>query len=51
MNVVVSTPIRLLGDGLAACFSRRPEIAVLAVVNNLESVRDALNSAVADSAP
>jgi two-component system nitrate/nitrite response regulator NarL len=48
MNVVVLTPIRLLGDGLAACFSRRPDIAVLAVVNNLESVRDALKSAAAD---
>jgi len=48
MNVVVLTPIRLLGDGLAACFSRRPEITVFAVVNNLESVRDALKIAGAD---
>ncbi len=48
MNVVVLTPIRLLGDGLAACFSQRSDIAVLAVVNNLESVRDVLKSTAAD---
>jgi DNA-binding NarL/FixJ family response regulator len=48
MNVVVLTPIRLLGDGLAACFSRRAGFAVLAVVNSLQSVRDTLNSSAAD---
>jgi DNA-binding NarL/FixJ family response regulator len=48
MNVVVLTPIRLLGDGLAACLVQRPDFAVVAVVNNLQSVRDTLSSATAD---
>lgn len=42
MNIIVLTPVRLLGDGLAACFGRRPEMRVLAVVNDLASLRDAL---------
>jgi DNA-binding NarL/FixJ family response regulator len=48
MNVVVLTPIRLLGDGLAACFAQRPDFVVLAVVNDLQRVRDTLNTAAAD---
>jgi two-component system, NarL family, nitrate/nitrite response regulator NarL len=48
MNVVVLTPIRLLGDGLASCLSRRPGFAVLAVVKSLHCLRDALNSAGTD---
>jgi DNA-binding NarL/FixJ family response regulator len=42
MNIAVLTPVRLLGDGLAACFGSRPDISVLAVVNDLSSLRDAL---------
>jgi two-component system nitrate/nitrite response regulator NarL len=42
MNVVVLTPTRLLGDGLAACFSRRSEIQVFAVVSDLSILRDML---------
>ena len=48
MNVVVLTPIRLLGDGLVACFSQHPDVTVLAVVNSLHCVRNALESAPAD---
>jgi DNA-binding NarL/FixJ family response regulator len=39
LNIVVLTPVRLLGDGLTACFERRQDIVVLAIVNDLESVR------------
>jgi two-component system, NarL family, nitrate/nitrite response regulator NarL len=42
MNVVVLTPVRLLGDGLSACFTTRPDICVLAVVTDLAALRDAL---------
>jgi two-component system nitrate/nitrite response regulator NarL len=42
MNIIVLTPVRLFGDGLAACLSMRPGITVIAVVNDLGSVRDAL---------
>jgi DNA-binding NarL/FixJ family response regulator len=42
MNIIVLTPVRLLGDGLAACFSSRPDMCTLAVVNDLASLRDSL---------
>lgn len=42
MNVIVLTPVRLLGDGLAACFRSRPDISVLAVLNDLGDLRDSL---------
>lgn len=42
MNIVVLTPVRLLGDGLAACFSSRPEMRTIAVVNDLARLREAL---------
>ena len=42
MNVVVLTPVRLLGDGLAACFASRPRMFVPAVVNDLASLRSVL---------
>ena len=42
MNIIVLTPVRLFGDGLAACLSSRPDICVLAVVNDLASLRDTL---------
>jgi two-component system nitrate/nitrite response regulator NarL len=42
MNVIVLSPVRLLGDGLAACLRSRPEMCVLAVVNELAALRDAL---------
>src|SRR5712664_3363268 len=42
MNIIVLTPVRLLGDGLAACFRSRADICVLTVVNDLASLRDSL---------
>jgi DNA-binding NarL/FixJ family response regulator len=48
VNIIVLTPVRLLGDGLTACFERQREITVLAIVNNLEGVRSSLASHRAD---
>src|SRR5712692_2005006 len=42
MNIVVLTPVRFLGDGLAACLSSRINMHVLAVVNDLASLRGTL---------
>lgn len=42
MRIVVLTPVRLLGDGLAACLSSRPDVCVLAAVNDLAALRDLL---------
>jgi two-component system nitrate/nitrite response regulator NarL len=42
MNIIILTPVRLLGDGLAACFSNRPDICAVAVVNDLSNLRDTL---------
>lgn len=44
MNIIVLTPVRLLGDGLAACFSSRPDMRTIAVVNDLASLRDKLST-------
>ena len=48
MNIIVLTHVRLMGDGLVACLSRRPEMNVCAVVNDLEALRQALASIRAD---
>jgi DNA-binding NarL/FixJ family response regulator len=48
MNIIVLTPVRLLGDGLAACFSSRPNARVVAVVDDLQSLVDALAATSAD---
>jgi two-component system, NarL family, nitrate/nitrite response regulator NarL len=42
MNIIVLSPVRLLGDGLAACFSTRADLRAIAVVNDLASLRDKL---------
>lgn len=42
MNIIVLSPVRLLGDGLAACLSSRPDMSALAVVNDLASLSDLL---------
>lgn len=44
MNIIVLTPVRLLGDGLAACFSSRPDMRAIAVVNDLASLREKLST-------
>lgn len=45
MNIIVMTPVRLLGDGLVACFGKRPDLHVVALVDDLRGLRDALASA------
>jgi len=42
VNVAILTPVRLLGDGLAACFSTRPDMCAVAVVNDLAGLRATL---------
>ena len=42
MNVILSTPIRILGEGLEACLSRHPEICLLATVPDLLALREAI---------
>lgn len=42
MNIIVLSPVRLLGDGLAACLRSRADMCVLAVVNDLAALRDSL---------
>ena len=42
MNIIVLTPVRLLGDGLTAGFERQSDIHVLAVVNDLQGLRESL---------
>lgn len=48
MNIVVLTPVRLFGDGLAACCNQRPEITVTVVVNDLANLRQTLSTAAVD---
>jgi len=42
MNVIVLTPIRILGEGLQACLGRRSDVSLSAVVSDLPSLRVAL---------
>jgi len=39
MNVIILTPVRLLGDGLAACLGSRPGTCGVAVVNDITGLR------------
>lgn len=48
MNIVVLTPVRLLGDGLAACCNQHPGITVTAVVKDLAALRRTLSGAAVD---
>jgi two-component system nitrate/nitrite response regulator NarL len=48
MNIIILTPVRLLGDGLAACFCTRPDMNTLAVVNDLAALRGILLTAETD---
>jgi DNA-binding NarL/FixJ family response regulator len=42
MNIVILTPVRILGDGLAACFSIRRDTPSVVVVNDIASLRNIL---------
>lgn len=48
MNMVVLSPVRLLGDGLAACCNQHPAITVTAVVNDLATLRQTLTTTAVD---
>lgn len=42
MNVVILSPVRLMGEGLAACLNRSDDIAVTAIVDRFSALREAL---------
>lgn len=48
MRLVVVTPMRLFGEGLAACFRRHSEISLQATVPDLARLRETLKSEPAD---
>jgi DNA-binding NarL/FixJ family response regulator len=48
MKIIILTPIRILGEGLDACLSRRPEFSLIVTVPHLSALRDALRNAPAD---
>ena len=48
MNVILSTPIRILGEGLEACLSRHPEICLAQTVPDLLALRKAIDGAKPD---
>ena len=48
MNIIVLSPIRLMGEGLTACLTRQPDVAVCAVVNDLATLRQMLSVTHAD---
>lgn len=48
MTIIMLTPVRLLGDGLIACLRSRPDMSVLAVINDLASLRQALGTSPPD---
>lgn len=48
MNIIVLTPVRLMGDGLRACFSGRPNMTVVAVVTDLAMLQDVLATIATD---
>lgn len=48
MDIVVLTPVRLMGDGLAACLERRSDIRVGAIVADLAALRDVVDNAAID---
>jgi DNA-binding NarL/FixJ family response regulator len=48
MRLIVVTPTRLLGDGLAACFRVHPTVSPPRTVRDLKLLREELQSEVAD---
>ena len=43
MDIIVLTPVRILGEGLNACFSRRPDISICAIVSELAALSESLS--------
>lgn len=50
MNVIILSPIRLLGDSLAHCLRKADDIVVSGVVDRFSALREALSSGPADIA-
>jgi two-component system, NarL family, nitrate/nitrite response regulator NarL len=48
MNIIVLSPVRLMGDGLVACLACQADVTVCAVVNDLTMLRQALSATRAD---
>lgn len=48
MKLVIITPVRLFGDGLAACLRNRPEIRLEAVIGDLGGLRRFLDRSETD---
>lgn len=44
MDIIVLTPVRLFGEGLAQCFNARSDLCALAVVSDLASLRSTLTT-------
>jgi DNA-binding NarL/FixJ family response regulator len=47
-KIIILTPIRILGEGLDACLSRRPDFSLIATVPHLPALRKALRNAPVD---
>ncbi len=45
MNIIIVTPIRLLGEGLAACINASPLMKATEILNSLDALRQSLESA------
>jgi two-component system, NarL family, nitrate/nitrite response regulator NarL len=50
VEIAVLTPVRLLADGLAACFRQRSDMRVAAVVPDFAKLREALGATATDVA-
>jgi len=42
MNIILMTQVRLMGEGLASCIGRRPDMVVQAIVSDIATLRQAL---------
>lgn len=42
MNIVILTPVRLLGDGLSACFRSHPDCPIIVVVSDMAALHNTL---------
>ncbi len=45
MNIIILTPIRLLGDGLAACINASPLMKATVILNSMDALRQSLEQA------
>ncbi|MET4023169.1 response regulator transcription factor [Bradyrhizobium sp. S3.2.12] len=48
LNIILLTPIRILGEGLEACLSRHTNICLLATVPDLTALRETINATTPD---